>query len=261
MNPVSPHRIQSGFGARLAGISKALSSLLLLALGGAAYAEPVNIALDKKVTASTELRRAKMAVDGDPGSRWESAHKVAPSWLAIDLGSVSHIDQLQIDWEDANAEIYEVQGSDDNSNWTTLSVQTGGNKGNRTDTIALNADYRYLRIFATKHSQHNGYGFSIWELKVLGTAGEGAPTSPDAPPAGSSNIAKGKTTYASSHLQSSAQAVDGDTNSRWESNHQESPSWMSVDLGSVSQVQQVAIHWEAANAASYEVQGSLDNSN
>ncbi|MDF3124225.1 di-heme oxidoredictase family protein [Rheinheimera sp. 1928-s] len=261
MKPAILYRTQPSLRSGLPSIRKALSSALLLALCSTAYAEPVNLALNKKVTASTELRRAKLAVDGDAGSRWESAHKVAPSWLAIDLGSISHIDQVQIDWEDANAEIYEIQGSDDNSNWTTLSVQTGGKKGNRTDTIDLNADYRYLRIFATKHSANNGYGFSIWELKVIGTAGEGAPTSPDAPPAGSSNIAKGKTTYASSHLQSSAKAVDGNTDSRWESNHQESPSWMSVDLGSVSTVQQVAVHWEAANAASYEVQGSLDNSN
>ncbi|WP_337843458.1 di-heme oxidoredictase family protein [Rheinheimera sp.] len=260
---MDPYTRQNRTFRRLPGLmalGQGLLSAVLLLSASTAAAELQNLALNKKVTASTELRRAKLAVDGDSNSRWESVHKVAPSWLAVDLGTVSHINQLQIDWEDANAEVYEIQGSDDNEHWTTLSVQTGGQKGNRTDRIELDTEQRYLRIYATKHSAHNGYGFSIWELRVMGTAGETQAPPSDAPPAGSINLAKGKTSYASSHLQSSGKAVDGNADSRWESEHSEASAWLSVDLGSISRVQQVAIHWEAANAAAYQIQGSLDNS-
>ena len=56
-------------------------------------------------------------------------------------------------------------------------------------------------------------------------------------------------------------AVDGNLATRWESTHGVDPSWISLDLGADYELYQVIIHWEAANAASYEIQGSTDNSN
>ena len=39
------------------------------------------------------------------------------------------------------------------------------------------------------------------------------------------------------------------------------PSWIRLDLGASYVLSEVIIHWEAANAASYQIQGSTDNSN
>ncbi|MFT6276534.1 MAG: putative lipoprotein with Yx(FWY)xxD motif, partial [Halioglobus sp.] len=56
-------------------------------------------------------------------------------------------------------------------------------------------------------------------------------------------------------------AVDGNIASRWESAHGIDPSWIVLDLGANYTLSEVSIRWEAANAASYEFQGSADNVN
>jgi CxxC motif-containing protein (DUF1111 family)/predicted lipoprotein with Yx(FWY)xxD motif len=54
-------------------------------------------------------------------------------------------------------------------------------------------------------------------------------------------------------------ASDGNMATRWESAHGIDPSWIVFDLGANHTLSEVIIHWEAASAASYEVQGSTDN--
>ena len=54
-------------------------------------------------------------------------------------------------------------------------------------------------------------------------------------------------------------AVDGDNTTRWESSHGIDPSWLTLDLGQSYALSHLDIYWEAANAATYEVQGSTDN--
>lgn len=137
----------------------------LLAITSAANAQ-TNLALNKTTYASSELRAAKDAVDGSSYSRWESTHGVSPSWITVDLGANYNLGQVVIDWEAANPEIYQVQGSTNNSTWTTLVTRTGGVFGNRTDTNAVSGNYRYVRVYATKPSVGNGWGYSIFELKV-----------------------------------------------------------------------------------------------
>jgi hypothetical protein len=72
------------------------------------------------------------------------------------------------------------------------------------------------------------------------------------------NLALNKTATASSALTPALNAVDGNGGTRWESVHGVSPSWWSVDLGANYALSSVVIDWEAANAASYDVQGSVN---
>ncbi len=58
-----------------------------------------------------------------------------------------------------------------------------------------------------------------------------------------------------------ALAFDRNLNTRWESAHGVDPSWITLDLGDRYALSSVTIHWEAANAASYEIRASSDNSN
>ncbi|MBT8148872.1 MAG: discoidin domain-containing protein, partial [Gammaproteobacteria bacterium] len=53
-------------------------------------------------------------------------------------------------------------------------------------------------------------------------------------------------------------AADGNIGTRWESVHASDPQWLKFDLGDSFELTEVIIHWEAANAATYEVQGSVD---
>lgn len=124
-------------------------------------------------TASTALTAAGNAIDKNAGTRWESAHAVDPSWLTLDLGSAKTLTSIAIDWEAANAGVYKVQGSNspnfaDNANWTDIASKSDGTFGTRTDTLSLNGNYRYVRIYGTARSAGNQWGYSIWEVRLTG---------------------------------------------------------------------------------------------
>ncbi|MED6333800.1 MAG: di-heme oxidoredictase family protein [Planctomycetota bacterium] len=126
--------------------------------------------LRSSATASTAgpAGGASLAVDGKMATRWESAHGIDPSWLTLDLGTSFALHRTTIHWEAANAEIYQVKGSNDNVTWTTLATETGGQFGDRTDVVQLSGVYRYVRMFGIKRSVGNLWGYSIWEMQVLG---------------------------------------------------------------------------------------------
>ncbi|MFC7761275.1 discoidin domain-containing protein [Catellatospora bangladeshensis] len=73
------------------------------------------------------------------------------------------------------------------------------------------------------------------------------------------NLALGRTTAVSSTETSSlggANAVDGSTSTRWASAEGSDPQWIRVDLGSVQQIGQVTLRWEAAYGKAYRIEVS-----
>lgn len=220
---------------------------------------PVLVSSGKTTYTSTALTPGSAAVDGNEGTRWESAHGVSPSWLSVDLGSVQNLSQVSIHWEAANAASYQIQGSNDNSNWTTLKSVTGGVFGDRTDTHAVTGNYRYLRIYCTERSAGNNWGYSIWELKIY--AQQPATSSSSSSSVGVPTQLTLVAATASTTIMPAANAIDNNAGTRWESAHALDPSWLRIDLGTPKQLSSVAIDWEAANAANYEVQGSNDGTN
>jgi len=141
-----------------------------LAVMGAEANAQVDVAQGKSATASSALQPASYAFDGNGGTRWESTHGVDPSWIRVDLGAPTPISAVVIDWEAANAAEYQIQGSNDDSNYTTLASFAGGVFGARTDTLAASGSYRYVRMNGTKRSSGNNWGYSIWSMKVMGTS-------------------------------------------------------------------------------------------
>ena len=107
------------------------------------------------------------AIDGNMGTRWGTDGVLGdPQWLVLDFGSPYAFAEVIINWEAANAATYEIQGSNDNSSWTTISSESGGTFGNRTDTVTLSGTYSYLRMYGL--SRTSVYGYSIWEMQVYG---------------------------------------------------------------------------------------------
>jgi beta-glucanase (GH16 family) len=227
---------------------------------GCTNCPPVLVSTGRPVTASSQLTPAANVVDGDGGTRWESAHAVDPSWITVDLGSLKALSQVVIDWEAANAANYQVQGSTNGTSWTNLKTVTGGTFGTRTDTHAVSGNYRYVRIYATARSATNQWGYSIWELKVYAqsTPASSSAASSSLAPAAPLNIASAT---ASTALTPAANAIDKNSGTRWESAHALDPTSLTLDLGSTKTLSSIAIDWEAANAANYTVQGSNDNTN
>ena len=56
-----------------------------------------------------------------------------------------------------------------------------------------------------------------------------------------------------------ANAVDGNTGTRWGSAYSD-PQWITVDLGAAKAISRVRLSWETAYGRAYQVQVSNDNS-
>ncbi|MCB0033880.1 MAG: discoidin domain-containing protein [Anaerolineales bacterium] len=106
------------------------------------------------------------AVDGNWGTPWVSQ---IPSggidWLYVDLGGNSAITQVVIVWGIGYAQAFQIEVSDNATDWTSVYSTSGEQGGN--DTISLFASGRYLRVYNTQLTAVNYY--SIRELEIYGS--------------------------------------------------------------------------------------------
>ena len=109
-------------------------------------------------TASTEevaSVAASGAIDGlfNANYRWGSAVGNGPHWLQIDLGAQRAVSVIKIYWERDNVIQYNIQGSQDGTNWEELYAQTARTEGQTTHRIELDTPVkvRYLKITTTQH--------------------------------------------------------------------------------------------------------------
>ncbi len=232
-----------------------VAALLAAVTVGTAHAAGTLLSQGKPATASSVNAGnvAANAVDGNTNTRWESVWS-DPQWLQVDLGTSSSVSQVVIQWETASAKAYQIQVSDDAANWTTIYSTTTGPGG--TETLNITGTGRYIRMYGTQ--RNTGYGYSIWEFQVYGTAGTGGGAT-----CGTQNAALDQPTTASS-LESNAYpasaATDGNLTTRWSSQFSD-PQWLEADLGSSLPVCQVVLNWETAYATAFQIQVSTDNTN
>jgi beta-glucosidase-like glycosyl hydrolase len=227
-----------------------LAALVLVTTGPRAAAAGALLSQGQPATASsvTAGNAAANAVDGNANTRWESAYS-DPQWLQVDLGSTATISQVVLQWETASAQAYQIQTSADAITWTTIYSTTTGPGG--TETLNITGSGRYIRMYGTQ--RNTGYGYSLWEFQVYGTAGSGSGS------CGTTNAALNQPATASSVTagNAAANAVDGNANTRWESAYSD-PQWLQVDLGSSRSICRVALQWETASGQAYQIQTSAD---
>ena len=254
-NPRSPHSSRSMILA-VSVVLALVAALLAAVTVGTAHAAGTLLSQGKTATASSVNagNAAANAVDGNTGTRWESAWS-DPQWLQVDLGGAATVSQVVIQWETASAKAYQIQTSNDGANWTSIYSTTTGPGG--TQTLNIAGSGRYVRMYGTQ--RNTGYGYSMWEFQVYGTMGSGGGGST----CGTQNAALDQPTTASSSENAgtaASAATDGNTGTRWSSAFSD-PQWLEVDLGSTVTVCQVAISWETAYATSFQIQTSNDGSN
>ncbi|MFJ6213236.1 discoidin domain-containing protein [Streptomyces sp. NPDC092296] len=107
---------------------------------------------------------ASAAVDGNTGTRWSSGFG-DPQWLQVDLGATHSISQVNLNWEAAYGKAFQIQTSNDGSNWTTIYSTTSGTGGNQ--SLNVSGSGRYVRMYGTQRATQ--YGYSLWEFQVLGS--------------------------------------------------------------------------------------------
>ena len=77
---------------------------------------------------SYESQVARLVIDGDPLTFWESSLEGAPSWLQVDLGAEHVVRSMVIKSTTFSKERprdFTLQGSNDDSTWTVIETYTG----------------------------------------------------------------------------------------------------------------------------------------
>ncbi|MCR5738094.1 MAG: discoidin domain-containing protein [Eubacterium sp.] len=219
-----------------------------------------NLAEGKTTTSSGDENGAMAsanAVDGNAGTRWSSNFS-DDAWVTVDLGATYSISRVVLTWEAAYGKAYKIQVSTNGNDWTT--VKTLNNQNGGTDEIDFTAtDARYVRMQGVERALP--YGYSLWEMEVYGE-GNGSGGSGSGGSTNGANVALNKTvtaTGAENDAMAAANAVDGNSGTRWSSNFADDAS-MTVDLGQVYSINRVVILWEAAYGKAYKIQVSTNGS-
>lgn len=117
----------------------------------------------KAATASSAVNAgsdAMKAIDGNLGTRWESAHSDAQS-IQFDFGTKTHLGAMTLVWEAAHAKEYAIEFSDDGRSWRLARHVTGA-KGGTEEFFNLRAHVRHLRIRGVARATQ--YGYSLFEV-------------------------------------------------------------------------------------------------
>jgi hypothetical protein len=99
------------------------------------------------------------AVDGNPGSYWESTNHAFPQWIQVDLGTATAVGRVVLrlpgSWE-RRAQTLTLTGSTDGSSFGTLSAAAGRvfdpGSGNQVTVTFPAAGVRYLRLTGTANT-------------------------------------------------------------------------------------------------------------
>ncbi|MFJ5774380.1 discoidin domain-containing protein [Streptomyces sp. NPDC093094] len=172
--PLAPGRPRKA--ALLVTLGALLASSFSIAAAPGAAAADTLLSQGKPVSASSQEGDGyspSAAVDGNlTGTRWASQWS-DPQWIRVDLGQVSDLSRVVLTWESAYGRAYEIQASDNGTDWRTLKTVTDSDGG--TDDLAVSGSGRYVRMLGTARA--GGYGYSLWEFQVYGSAG-GTPPAP-----------------------------------------------------------------------------------
>lgn len=128
-----------------------------------------NVAVGSTVTASSVSgdNTPEKAADGNLDTRWQ-ANWGASQWLQLDMGKVSKVGGVRLNWEPAYGKGYKVLVSSDGSNFTTVATITDGDGA--VDEIFFDAvDAQYIKLEFTELGSQ--YGYSLYEVGVMESDG------------------------------------------------------------------------------------------
>lgn len=109
---------------------------------------------------------ATNAVDSITSTRWASQQGIDPQWLYIDLGIRYDICKIMLNWENALGKDFQLQVSDDATNWATIKSVTANTLFQ--NTFFVKGSGRYVRMLGT--ARGTNFGYSLYEFQVFGSA-------------------------------------------------------------------------------------------
>ena len=125
----------------------------------------VNFALASEGSSATASSgNAALAIDGDNGTRWESAQTDDEMWT-LDMGQARTFSRIKINWEGAYAKEFTLSISNDGESWSNLYTETNLTQAGWQTIDVDETTARYIQYHGTKRA--TGYGQSFWEFQVL----------------------------------------------------------------------------------------------
>jgi hypothetical protein len=261
----------------LSGVLTATMAVNLLPMAGGgtmkAYAaenDPYAVSVGRMIFASSSIGSsdAAYAVDGSTSTRWESTWDNSTEWMYVDLGKVTQITGVNLYWEAACAKAYNIQVSNDETNWTEV-YNTTTSKGGE-EKLDIKTSARFVRLNMTE-KQLPAYGYSLYEFEIMGLDGV-----TKRPVDYGTNLAQNKNVSVSSLRDAwwmydgngvidqtgvlAKNAVDGKENTHWTSG-EKNDQWITVDLGRNYTIGRVILDWESDAGKIYDLQVSTDGKN
>ena len=223
------------------------------------FAEDVNFALASQGSSATaSTGNAALAIDGDNGTRWESA-QTDDEWFLLDLGQSRTFNYFKINWEGAYAKQFQLLASADGETFSPIYTESNLDHASWQKIYletAVTAQYiKYQGI-----QRATGYGQSFFEFEVYYlseapktyTQIEGV--SIVASSAGANDVNRVLDGNAGTEWQGSpTNGTDGDEAART------FDAWFVVDLGGLYDVDKVEIMFEGACAQDYHIDFSENN--
>ena len=115
-------------------------------------------------SATASSGNAALAIDGDNGTRWESAQTDDETWT-LDMGQARTFSRIKINWEGAYAKEFTLSISNDGESWSNLYTETNLTQAGWQTIDVDETTARYIQYHGTKRA--TGYGQSFWEFQVL----------------------------------------------------------------------------------------------
>lgn len=120
------------------------------------------------LTASHKSAGCKAAIDGNPGSRWDTGTAQVPGmWFAFDMKQPRELTSITLRCDGSPADYpraYSVESSDDGKHWKVIASKRNGSNV-VTDIVVPPTTTRHVRI--TQHGKANGKHWSIHQLEVF----------------------------------------------------------------------------------------------
>jgi len=196
------------------------------------------------------------AVDEDEDTRWASSEKGDKAYLIIDLEKLYEIEKVNIMFEKAYPNDFQILVSKDKTNWTVARTVRGFKADNvdkkvyESDGVCL-GKARYVKVRCLNMAYYDA--MSIRDIKIYGTKIKGQLSD-----LALNSEVKVSSSDSSAETSNPANAVDGKDNTRWGAPKTDSNPWYQINLGQQCRIDSVDLKFERAYPKSFRIQISDD---
>lgn len=196
------------------------------------------------------------AVDEDEDTRWASEKEGDQAYLIVDLEKLYEIEKVNIMFEKAYPNDFQILVSKDKTNWTVARTVRGfrttevDKKVYESDGVCL-GKARYVKVRCLNMAFNKA--MSIRDIRIYGTKIKGQLSD-----LALNSEVKVSSSDSSAETSNPANAVDGKDNTRWGAPKTDSNPWYQINLGQQCRIDSVDLKFERAYPKSFRIQISDD---